>query len=214
MSEDTPPNRFSRMMRGQNPHNRLEHELLQFEQERLKWLLTRLKLKHHMSRIINRYKAETGRTELRFEAFNEHFPTFPFLLGCTKLQGIPMPGRLKADGTQRVTPLDYHIYMDPASTEPARFKNFQKVPFVGAYKDFYAAAMKRARGRKIALLFPRKGFLHGMVMHNDASEQFWSEGLAWVYKVPETESRLYVQPLSALVDAIYENGRGWRPPGE
>jgi len=215
MSDDAPrKNWFSERMKGQNAQGRLDHELLQFEAERLKWLLQRFGLKKRMHQVIRRYHADTGRSELRFEAFNEVFPTFPFLIGCTKLQGVPMPGRVSKSGQQKVTPVDYHIYLDPASTEPARFKNFTKVPFVGAYKDFYAASAGRANGRKVALIFPRKGFLHGMVMHNDSSEQFWTEGLSWVYKVPGTENRLYVQPLSALVEAIYEGGRGWRPPGE
>lgn len=207
-------NWFSDQMSHHVPDNQIAHELVQFERERLKWLLTRFKLKHHIARLIRYCESETGTAALRFSAFNDCFPTFPFVIGCTRLQRVPMPGRVRKGGQPKLTPLDYHIHRDPASTEPARFKQFQAVPFVGAYQTFYNEAAKHANGRAIALIFPRRGFLHGMVMHNDASEQYWSEGLSWVYKVPSTENKLYVRPLSALVEDIYDGGRGWRPPGD
>jgi hypothetical protein len=49
-----------------------------------------------------------------------------------------------------------------------------------------------------------------MCIHNDESEQFWVDGLSWVYKFGNGR-RLYVSPFQNLIDAIYDHGRGWRP---
>jgi hypothetical protein len=140
-------------------------------------------------RLRDHWQAEHGERYLKFASFNDVFPTFPFLLGSTRL--------------------DIHVHKDPKSTEPSRFKKFSRVPFVQAYEEFHADMVAEAATRSVALVFPRRGFKYGLVIHNDDSETYWERGLCWVFK--GEKHRLYVQPYANLLDAIYKNGHGWRP---
>jgi hypothetical protein len=181
----------------------------QFEHERVKFTLQQLKL-GHQTRQVGKIWADAhgGKFELRFAAFNELFPTFPFLMGASRLRGIQI---VKNNRVVRTTPHDYHVHRDPASAEPSRFKDFAGVPFRAAYEQFFNSVGIGDDPRDVCLVFPRKGFLHGMCIHNNQSEQYWTEGLCWVYKSPKTSVRLYVQPFKHFIEAIHGNGRGWKP---
>lgn len=180
-----------------------------FEHERVRWLLTRLGLARRINELRAEFRDRYGRpgTLLDFSLFNNVFPTFPFLLGSNILAGMPI-----TRGGKTVTlPSSYAVYRDPESTEPARFRDFSNVPFVVAYSYFYRTVASDNETRKIGLVFPRKGFLHGMIIHNDESENCWRSGLCWVYKAvtDKQDRRLYVQPFAAVIDAIRKHG--WRP---
>lgn len=200
------PNRFNLLHLGGSLEARRNMELAQFEASRLKALMQRMKLADHLGAVFLQAEQMTGVRELRFAAFNELFPTFPFRIGCHTLRGLPLPYGDKK------TPMDYWVHRDNQSVEPARFKKFNWVPFKIAYDQLVQQMANPADLRKIALVFPRKGFTDGMVIHNDESENYWHTGLCWVYKQADG-SRLYVQPFTALIEAIYHQGRGWRPPG-
>jgi len=133
---------------------------------------------------------EHGSFALKFSVFNAMFADFPFVLGTTRLDGK-------------------HVHQDPKATEPARFERFSQVPFVEAYREFYQDVYCEANLRKVGLVFPRKGFRYGMVIHNDDSEDYWSSGLCWVYKAKQGD-RLYIQPFSSLLEGI-KKSRTWRP---
>ncbi len=207
-------NRFNELIGGgQTEDEKLGRALAKFEAARLRWLLARFKMMPHAARsLAQRNHERSGRWALTFDAFNELYDSFPFVLGASLLRRLVMPWPSKTDAPRR-TEAFYHLHRDPYSTEPARFKKFSWVPFVVAYQQFIATLPADVvRRRKVALLFPRRGFKEGMVIHNDDAERYWEHGLCWVYKVPEQKERLYVQPLSALVESIYRGGHGWRPP--
>jgi hypothetical protein len=155
--------------------------------------------------VCARWSQEYGQHELRFAAFQEMFPTFPFVFGCHMLQGLAVPWSTKP------TPITYAVHTDTHSVEAARYTKFDAVPFVVAYKELYEQLATFANGRSIALVFPRKGFLHGMVLHDDQSEQYWPQGLAEVYKFTAggRDRRLYRMPFTALVAAIAS--QQWKP---
>jgi hypothetical protein len=121
---------------------------------------------------------------LRFSAFNNVYPYFPIVLGSTRL--------------------DEPIHRCKHSIEPARYKKFTKVPFVVAYQDFFSERFVKGDLRSIGLVFPRRGFKHGLVIHNDDSETSWTQGSCWVYKTNKGV-RLYVQPYLQLLNGIKED---------
>lgn len=210
MSDDVAPNVFSRMMKATHANHQLANQELQFEKSRVRFVLREFKLGAPVERqLVREHFEATGRSELRFLTFHNRFPTFPFYFGASTLRGIAVPWTKGAVNGH--TPSDYHVHRDPQSTEPARFKMFHWVPFVIAYGQLYQTSLGEASGRKLGLVFPRHGFRDGMVIHNDESEQFWTHGLCQVFKDPKSERRLYVQPFSSLLAAIYDGGRGWRP---
>jgi hypothetical protein len=161
-----------------------------FEAALVRHMLKRLSLpKSAERRVRDRWQEQHGERYLKFAAFNAVFSTFPFLMGSTRLET--------------------HVHEDPKSTEPARFKKFSRVPFVQSYEEFFQDVAVEAATRSTALVFPRRGFRYGLVIHNDESETYWDKGLCWVYK--GEKHRLYVQPFVNLLDAIYRDGHGWRP---
>jgi hypothetical protein len=141
-------------------------------------------------KLAMRWKEERGIAALKFSVFNDTFPDFPFLLGTTRLG-------------------EKAVHKDPKATEPSRFKVFRCVPFVEAYRDFYQQNYHPHGLRKLGLVFPRRGFKYGMIIHNDNSETYWSSGLCWVYKSKHGD-KLYVQPFSQLLKSI-KDCRLWRP---
>jgi hypothetical protein len=193
-------NPFERMISGRSAAQPVAAESASFERESVRYVTREMGLtSRHVNALLDRYEALTGKRELRFSTFNEAYSSFPVFLGSHTLRclGGPWP---------KPTGPDYCVHRDMSSVEPQRFKRFGGVPFVVAYQDFYNASFREAAGRPIGLVFPRRGFMRGMIIHNDASERFWREGLSWVYKVPGTENRLYVQPFIFFLQAIKESG--------
>lgn len=180
----------------------------QFEDGIVKFMLTRMNIAKYRADAIreNNFNA-TGVKLLSLACFNEYFTNFPFLLGANLLR------RLEVPWSPKITAANYAVHTDPYSTVPSCFKQFNWVPFVVAYVALYDQMAAKSNNRGICLVFPRKGLPRGMCIHNDDSEQYWPSGLAWVYKFTDggKDRRLFVQPFQSLVEAIYANGRGWKP---
>jgi hypothetical protein len=188
-----------------------EDQSVKTERRLVEFTMKRLGLKSYIREVEQIWNTLHGYPELRFTSFNARFPSFPFLLASHTLCNMPI---IRNHKVVRTTAVNYHVHRDANSFEPARFKDFNGVPFFAAFKEFYGSIAELSRGteiRKICLVFPRFGFRHGMAIHNDGDEQWWQEGLRWVYKVPITQERIYVQGFATLIDAIYANGRGWKP---
>lgn len=164
---------------------------LNFETTLVKHMLARLKLSEYKGELYKIWQQQHDERRLTFVALNFQFPTFPFLLGCSRLEGNP-------------------VHKDRKSTEPARFKSFGSVPFVQAFHEFKEQVGQEAAWRSVGVIFPRKGFRYGMIIHDNDEESYWEQGLSWVYKDAKGD-RIYVQPFTAVLDSIYDNGRGWRP---
>ena len=193
--------------RGMDVDIRLAHENRQFEHERVRFVLRRFKLDSFGHELLTMGGESKANQWLRFSAFNSMFPSFPFVLGIHRLRNLPLPGSAKT------TSSDYSVHTDPNCVEPARFRKFTWCPFVVAYDELYETLAENvaSAGLHLGLVFPRSGLKEGMVIHNDASEHFWTRGLCWVYKDEALDRKLYVQPFSDLIDAIHAGGHGWRP---
>lgn len=155
----------------------------QFEASRVKYVLKSLGLGRYAAELRRLWGESHATPQLKFAAFNARFPSFPFVIGCDKLL-VP-------------------VHRDKASTEPSRYKRFENVPFVASYLEFANGLRADYGDRSCALLFPRKGFAEGFVIHNDVTETYWTSGLCQVYKseLPGSE-KLYVQPFRYLMAAI------------
>ena len=195
-------NAFEKLTKGFSSEYRITEAHKQYEHRRVLATMRALGLTPYIRELSKTVEASTGGKLLAFMDFKDRFPTFPFLLGASRLCGVPIPG-----GT---TPESYLVHTDPFATETARFKNFERVPFVIAYRSFceYGGA---ANGRSRGLVFNRRGWAEGMIIHDDSSEQYWNGGLCWVYKEKKSTKRLYIQPYAFLLAAIYNRGRGWQP---
>lgn len=184
-------NAFDDMIRNRGPAEQLAADEARGEEALVKYLV----------KVFNlglAARAEMARTwhsrhrvhALRIAVFNDRYPTFPFLLGYSRLGGK-------------------HVHRDPGAAEPSRFRKFSDVSFVEAYREFYDDNYHPKDLRKLGLVFPRRGFVHGMIIHNDDTEMFWASGLCWVYKSKKGQ-RLYVQPLNNVMEQV-KKSRTWRP---
>jgi hypothetical protein len=178
---DKPKNRFDQLHRPRTLQEQAFYNQTRFESSIINHILTKCGLGRHRSALLSESHS-FGERLLTAAAFNDYFPQFPVLLGCSRLE--------------------VHVHKDPASTEPSRFKQFHKVPFVDTYYSVVESMGDAASHAPVGLVFPRKGFRYGMIMHNDDSEQGWFEGLCWVFKIPDSAAKLYVQPLDQWLDAI------------
>jgi hypothetical protein len=182
---------FGDMNKNRSPEHMRAMDESRWEEAVVKHTLQRLGIDANVRRkMAEIWHREKGIFALKFSVFNDMFSTFPYLFGTTRLDGK-------------------HVHQDPKATEPSRFKKFAQVSFVEAYREFYQDVYNEADLRKVGMIFPRKGFKYGMVIHNDDTETFWSSGLCWVYKAKQGD-RLYVQPFSSLLENI-KASHIWRP---
>lgn len=184
-------NKFDDMMKNRDPAIQLAAEEARWEEALVKHLVRQFNLGAGVRRKLAKIWYDRHRAHaLKLTAFNDVFSTFPFLLGASRLGGK-------------------HVHRDIDAAEPARFKAFSQVSFVEAYREFYDDCYHPEDLRKLGLVFPRKGFKHGMIIHNDDTEVFWTSGLCWVYKSKKGE-RLYVQPFNDVLNQV-KKSRTWRP---
>lgn len=165
---------------------------LQYEERLVRFVVTQLKLgTAAMKQLSARRRNLDGSGYLLLADFNELFPDFPIVLGADRLEGI-------------------RLHLEPRAFLPSLFKAFDKAPFVAAYEAFWAAAASRAQGRALGLIFPRKGFRHGLIIHNGGLDEYWIRGMVMVYQggTEQKQERLYVQSFAPLVESIREHG--WR----
>lgn len=181
-----------------------ERSATAWESTRVRHLLTKFGANASTARLKAFEQGRTGTTDLTFHAVAEVFPHVPFVFRASTLRGIPVP--YDSGRTDR----DYAVDRDWRSTEPSRFKNFRHVPFVLEFLRQFES-MSPNEERACGLVFPRRGFAHGLVVHDDDSETYWTSGLSWVYKLPELRSnfprrpKLFVVPFTSLLVAIVNN---------
>lgn len=195
---------FDRMKdTGQPYHDRIaQRAAAAFEEGKVRYLLSVLKFngRKAAAALQAANEQQTGRPELTFRAFNAAYMSFPLLLGASQLGGA-------------------QLHLDPAAMIPALFKTFGQAAFVAAYDTFYSAAESQANGRTVALVFPRKGFKNGMVIYlaDDLDVLPFGEREAFFAYAGGTKARrhwLLVRSFQQTLEAVYNRGHGWRPPGE
>ena len=194
-------NPFSHILKNKDPGDIKRAEDASWEHERVRHLMKKLGMSKEEERKLSK-ECENfcGDPLLRFDVFRSQYPTFPFLLSANRLRRMQLPH------IDKETPNNYQVHADPACFEPARYKQFERVPFVVAFHELQEQVDDPHQ--TIGVVFPRKGLRQGMVIHNDLSEQYWLNGSSWVYKAKDG-SKLFVQPFEALIMGI-RNAR-WKP---
>lgn len=134
-------------------------------------------------------EAETGQYALTFRAFHEHYPSFPLLLGTSRLST--------------------KLHLDPKAMLPAMFKNFRAVPFMVEYEELVRLKTGSEEGRTVGLIVPRKGMPKGLIIHGAGIESIPYQGLSMTFTEDGNEP-VYVRSFAHLVAAICRPG-GWIP---
>jgi len=171
-----------------------EREAQEWESRLVLFTMTRAGLGDRKRDFVREHRDRTSQPFVSFRAFNEEFSTFPVWLGGDKLQGIP--------------PL--HQYNK--AVFPVWLKTFLRLPFIPAYEELHASLGKLANVKPVALVFPRKGFRQGLVVHNGDFHTFVPpQSSCHVYHGGGRKPvDLIVQPYAGFVDHIYRRGHGWK----
>lgn len=199
-------NQFDKMHRDWDRTARIDEDERKWEHAITNHLMNKLGLNKRL-KSLRKLNEELGHEHLLTqEAFRAMFPTFPIRFETSRLRGIEIP-----DVDSR-TQVDYRVERCGRFWEPNRFKSFNRVPVVGLYNLLLSELPEDIVScLPVGLVFPRKGFTHGMVIHNDDSEKFWTHGSAWVFKGTKAHpKKQYMQPFIDVVKAIKEEA-GWQP---
>ncbi len=165
-----------------------------FEEDRVKFVLARCGLGHEKWTLLNASRAAYGRPRLTFKLFNDAFPTFPILMGASRLNGVK-------------------LHEDPKASLPEWFNHFDRTPFFKAYGEFYEQVADAANNRAVGLVFPRNRIRGALIVHDGGLEDYWLHGTVVTYTggTREKPFRMYVQAFAPLVEAIHNKGHGWKP---
>ena len=150
------------------------------------WTYRRLRCDHLLKQEKRRLRGEM----LSFSHINDLL-RFPMTFGYTRL-----PGRVP-------------IHKDPESIHPAWFKTFNSLPVVKVYDELFDSADTT---RPFGLVFPRKGFAQGLIIHNGDLQLFVpASSCCHFYRGDGRRKKdLVVQPYSILIDGIRDS-IGWSP---
>lgn len=169
-----------------------------FEEGKVKLLLGTFKFNvTRAANAIRRVEDEArGRPDLTFRAFAESHPSFPLVLGASRLGGIK-------------------LHIDPKSQLPALFKDFGSSPIMLAYETFYERASLWAGERIAGLVFPRKGLKNGLVVYTaDAPDALplCDREAMFCYAGGGKKDRhwIVVRSFQKVLDGIHNGGHGWR----
>lgn len=165
-----------------------------FEEERVKFVLNRCGLADQKWPLLEAGRAKYGRPRLTFALFNELFPTFPVLLGASRLNGCK-------------------LHEDARASLPELFNNFERAPFFKAYEEFLEAVADSVNDRCVALVFPRNRIKGGLVIHDGGLPEGWDRGnvLTHTGGTRDKPFKVFVQPFNRMIESIYNGGHGWRP---
>lgn len=180
------------VLKSQFALERIKEDAFQFEQSKVEFLLKTFNMQKLKARLLRRAR-ENGSEWLTLSAFNEEFPSFPFLLGTNLLGGTK-------------------LHISAACFVPSLYHRTEKAPFVKPYRDFYAANKRHAHGRSIGLILRRKGMPRGIIVHDGGLAGYEKPGMfAATYTGEEgTEpQQLFIHSFERLVKAIHDQGDGW-----
>ncbi len=196
--EDHP---FAKLTSGQEYHDRMSRKASEsFEDGKVNYVLGVFKIRHHAPALRKIAERQTGKPDLTFRAFDEGHPSFPIVLGASRLGGV-------------------QLHLDQKAMIPALFKAFGSAPFVTEFEQFYETAVARACGRPVGLIFPRKGFRNGMVVYATDDPQvipFSERETCLTYAGGSKKDRhwLIVRSFQKMMEAVHNAGHGWRPESD
>lgn len=190
------PNPFNELNRD-NP-TVVKHELRRaYEHAKVQFMLKQLGLSKRKRQLVEWIARNDEDTRLTFTAFNEVFSSFPVWVTGTNLGDL-------SDA----------LHLHQKATLPNWFKTFTSLPFIKHYTEAYAAAGNLATEKPVGLVFPRKGFKQGLIVHNGDWQTFVppkSSCHLYVGGGNRKQTVLLVQPFSTFLTHVYRNGRGWKP---
>ena len=169
-------------------------QIEKWESARVEYTIKRLKLGSH---VLKELHSQVPGGKLSFADFNNRFPTFPMLLAASSLHGEK--------------PLHRH----PKGIHPMWFKSFTGLPFIRFYEEELERHKSDIFGdesRVLGMVFPRKGFAHGLIIHNGEWQTYLPKNSGChLYQGGKIKSMtLLVQPFTALLDHVL-GGLHWEP---
>lgn len=187
-------------MSGINPLNPLLGKIEKFEESeaqsskwesaRVEWTLRRLKLDSQRKEIV----AELGFLgHFTFKSFSQAVPGFPMDLAANSRIG------------------ELPLHRDSRAVHPAWFKAFLGLPIVKEFEVKFDEETSE-KEKPFGMVFPRKGFLQGLILHNGDWETFVPpRSSCHLFRGGKKRSmNLVVQPYQGFIDHL-RNGLSWRP---
>lgn len=171
----------------QGPEAR-EFARAQWEHARVEFVLKHFKIRHRRREILDTVEARSGVRHLNFAAFAAAFPTFPVELSTDTLADhVPLDRNKKA-------------------VLPYWFKSFESLPFVPPFLDLVRDRVDD--GRIVGLIFPRRGFQQGLVIHNGDERFIPSQVSCFIHRrrVRKRDMTFYVLPFHVFLDQITWDG--------
>jgi hypothetical protein len=175
------------MTRGTNPRNPLFRGIVRFEEQTqmaagreaafVTWTLKKLKCEA----AAKRWFTESGATDWTFPLLSD-LPGFPMRLQLAEERSLP-------------------VHRDPKYVHPVWFKSFLDLPIVREYLETYDPD---AESRPQGLIFSRRGFARGLVLHTGDFTVFVPPNAAChVFRGGDHSRVSYVvQSYASLIDGI------------
>lgn len=189
-------NRFEDLMRSTGGVFSAEERDHQWEDLSIRMILR----ESGYGRLSRQVLAASGRPKfMSWEGFRAVLYNFPYHLYSSRLLSIPVP-----ESTE-TTKFDYVVDMCPKYYEPVRFRHFTRTPVYGL---FNALRAQYDGDKPLGLVYPMQGFKNGMIIHNDDSERFWTDGSAWVFKGTQANpDKVYLEPFSFKVKQMVSEAK-------
>ena len=161
---------------------------LKWESARVEATVKRLKLGRNVLPELRK----NGNGELTFEGFNERFPDFPVILSGSSLPGVQT------------------LHRNQKAIHPMWFKSFRNLPFIQFYEDELMRLPDLEGRRPLGMVFPRKGFREGLIVHSGDWEAFSADNSSCHLFKGKGGFTLLVQPYAAFLDHV-RDGILWVP---
>jgi hypothetical protein len=181
-----------------------------WEHARVRYALGRLGLGSYRKRLEKKARDLQGTDYLTFALLDEEFPTFPIRLTANRMATTEK----KEGGEKKIVPAE-PLHRNPKAFHPEWFKNFLALPFSKLYEEAFGSLGQVTQLKPIGMVFPRRGFPQGLVIHNGDVHDFLSpQSSCHLYvgggKKPMT---LVVQSFQSMLDCIHKVQK-WRAPGQ
>lgn len=158
-----------------------------YEEGRVRYLLKFLFPK--TANTLERDIRKKNGSDLTFAGFNDECATFPVMLGAVK------PARA--------------LHVDESCFLPNLFNNFTKSTIFKLFEKFFEENCDRIASRPSGLVFQRKGFPHGGIIHTFEGLSLVGPVLVWpLLKTKETK-HLYLHRFDNFLTSVRESG--WTP---
>lgn len=173
-------NRFDELFKGENFQiEQDERKSIRWEEATIKHVLLAFGLGAAEKALRREYRRLYDTSRLSLALFHETYPTFPIYFGTKYMTGL---------------------HQNNKCIMPQLFKNFSATPVVEAFEEFLQEVPEERQGGCIGLVFPRRGYARGMIIHT--GHGFWRPNLTrlvYDYGTPKNKKRLIVEPFGELI---------------